>query len=61
MRQLREHPEGVDLGPLQPTMPERLQTKDKRIDLAPPLVVGDLDRLRATLAEAPDRRTATCC
>ncbi len=53
-RQLRKHPEGVDLGPLRPTMPGRLQTKDKRIDLAPPLVVGDLDRLRATLAEAPD-------
>ena len=56
-RQLRKHPEGVDLGPLRPTMPERLQTKDKRIDLAPPLVIGDLDRLRATLAEAPDLST----
>ena len=38
-------------------MPERLQTKNKRIDLAPPLVIGDLDRLRATLAEAPDLST----
>ncbi len=56
-RQLRKHPEGVDLGPLQPTMPERLQTKDKRIDLAPPLLIGDLDRLRATLAEGPDLST----
>ena len=53
-RRLRRHPEGVDLGPLRPTMPERLQTKNKRIDLAPPLLVGDLDRLRATLAGAPD-------
>jgi anaerobic selenocysteine-containing dehydrogenase len=50
-RALRKNPAGVDLGPLRPTMPGRLQTKDKRIDLAPPLVVGDLDRLRATLAE----------
>ena len=50
MLQLRAHPEGVDLGPLRPTMPERLQTKGKRIDLAPELVVADLDRLRATLA-----------
>ena len=50
-RELRRHPEGVDLGPLRPTMPERLQTKDQRIDLAPALLVGDLDRLRATLAE----------
>ena len=34
--------------------PGGCRPKDKRIDLAPPLVVGDLDRLRATLAEAPD-------
>lgn len=52
MLQLRAHPEGVDLGPLKPTMPARLQTKDQRIDLTPPLLVGDLDRLRASL-DAP--------
>ncbi|MDP2775316.1 MAG: molybdopterin-dependent oxidoreductase [Nocardioides sp.] len=49
MRRLRANPAGVDLGPLRPTMPERLQTKGKRIDLAAPLVVGDFDRLRASL------------
>ena len=54
LRTLRAHPSGVDLGPLRPTMPARLQTRDKRIDLAPALVVGDLDRLRATLAEPPE-------
>ncbi len=48
---LAEHPEGVDLGPLQPTMPGRLQTADQRIDLVPPLVVDDLDRLSAWLPE----------
>ena len=42
-------------------MPERLQTKDKRIDLAPALVVADLDRLRATLAEAARPPEASCC
>jgi len=46
MRALRSHPEGVDLGPLKPTMPDRLQTMDKLIHLAPDLVVADLDRLR---------------
>lgn len=51
MLQLRAHPAGVDLGPLKPTMPQRLQTRSKRIDLAPPLVVDDLDRLRESLAE----------
>ena len=57
MRALRQHPEGVDLGPLRPTMPDRLQTKDKRIHLAPDLVLADLARLRHTvetqLADAP--------
>ncbi len=55
MADLREHPEGVDLGPLRPTMPARLQTPDHRIDLAPTLITDDLPRLRATLdAAAPD-------
>jgi anaerobic selenocysteine-containing dehydrogenase len=52
--QLRRHPEGVDLGPLQPTMPGRLQTPQHRIDLAPTLVVGDLDRLHRWLDDRPD-------
>jgi anaerobic selenocysteine-containing dehydrogenase len=51
MRALRSHPEGVDLGPLRPTMPDRLQTKDKLIHLAPDLVVADLPRLRAAMDE----------
>ncbi len=57
MRALRSSPAGVDLGPLRPTMPGRLQTKDKLIHLAPDLVVADLVRLRAALgelAEEPD-------
>jgi anaerobic selenocysteine-containing dehydrogenase len=49
MRQLRKHPEGVDLGPLRPTMPARLHTENKRIDLAPAPLVADLDRLRSSL------------
>ena len=51
LKQLTRHPEGIDLGPLRPTMPERLQTKNHRIDLAPDLVVGDLPRLQAWLDE----------
>jgi anaerobic selenocysteine-containing dehydrogenase len=54
LRELRRHPEGVDLGPLRPTMPGRLQTPDHRIDLTPRLVVDDLDRLRRWLNERPD-------
>ena len=46
-------PEGVDLGPLRPCLPERLQTADKRVDLTPALVVDDLARLRASLESTP--------
>jgi len=54
MRALRKSPEGIDLGPLRPTMPDRLQTADQRIDLAPELVVADLDRVRAALDAGPE-------
>lgn len=53
MKQLRKNPAGVDLGPLRPTLPARLHTKDKRIDLAPAPLVADLDRLRAELPPNP--------
>jgi anaerobic selenocysteine-containing dehydrogenase len=35
-------------------MPARLQTANHRIDLAPDLVVGDLDRVHRWLADRPD-------
>lgn len=52
VRALRKAPDGVDLGPLRPTLPERLQTKNRRIDLAPALVLGDLARVRDALRPA---------
>ncbi len=53
MRALRKHPEGVDLGPLRPTMPERLQTDNRRIDLTPELLVADLDRVAEAFDGTP--------
>jgi anaerobic selenocysteine-containing dehydrogenase len=35
LQKLKENPNGIDLGPLKPSLPERLYTKDKRIDLCP--------------------------
>jgi anaerobic selenocysteine-containing dehydrogenase len=53
LRKLRAHPSGLDLGPLQPgLLPERLQTRDRRLVLAPSLVLADLERLAAV--QAPD-------
>jgi anaerobic selenocysteine-containing dehydrogenase len=53
IRRLRAQPGGVDLGPLRPTMPGRLQTRDKLIHLAPDLILADLPRLERVLGEAP--------
>lgn len=44
---LRDNPHGLDLGPLMPTMPERLPSKHPRIQLSPACYAEDLDRLRA--------------
>jgi anaerobic selenocysteine-containing dehydrogenase len=46
---------GIDLGALQPRVPELLRTPSGRIELAPPPLLADLERARARLAEpAPD-------
>ncbi len=47
MGRLRSAPHGVDLGPLEPCLPERLKTRGRRIDLAPEAFVADLARLKA--------------
>ena len=55
LRALRATPQGIDLGPLRPTMPGRLQTADKRIHLAPDLVIADLRRLQdSVVVPGPD-------
>jgi anaerobic selenocysteine-containing dehydrogenase len=44
---LRKAPHGIDLGPLQSMLPDRLPAEHGPIDLAPDLFVEDLGRLRA--------------
>ncbi len=51
LRWLEKQPHGVDLGPLEPCLPARLRTPGKRIQLAPPAMAADIDRL---LLEQPD-------
>jgi anaerobic selenocysteine-containing dehydrogenase len=52
LRRLIDHPHGIDLGPLEPQLPERLATPTRRIDLAPAVYLADLERLART-AERP--------
>jgi anaerobic selenocysteine-containing dehydrogenase len=46
---LEAAPHGIDLGPLAPSLPERLRTDDKRIRLAPVALVADIARVEAAL------------
>lgn len=45
-------PHGIDLGPLEPRLPERLYTPGRRIALAPPRLVADAARLVELRARA---------
>jgi len=49
MKTLRDHPHGVDLGPLEETLPGRLRTPDRRIPIAPRFIVDDVPRLEREL------------
>ncbi len=52
---LLDHPHGVDLGPLQPRLPEVLRTPTGFIELAAEPILADLPRLRAALdREVPE-------
>jgi anaerobic selenocysteine-containing dehydrogenase len=49
MSTLEQQPHGVDLGPLQPALPARLRTADRRLHLAPPVLINDVPRLESAL------------
>lgn len=50
METLKASPSGVDFGPLKPQLPERLQTPNKRINVAVPQVLEDLLRVADEVA-----------
>lgn len=47
--ELRAHPHGIDYGPMNSVLPERLLTANGRIALAPAAMLGDLARLARAL------------
>ncbi|MFJ3619230.1 molybdopterin oxidoreductase family protein [Streptomyces iakyrus] len=51
---LLAHPHGIDLGPLEPRLPQPLKTRSGRVELLPGPIADDLPRLRAALAERPE-------
>jgi anaerobic selenocysteine-containing dehydrogenase len=48
------NPHGVDFGPLRPRMPEVLRTPSGKVELAPPALLDDLDRLAETIDRVDD-------
>ncbi len=51
---LLANPHGVDLGALEPRIPEGLRTPTGMIELSPPSLIADLVRLEASIAKADD-------
>ncbi len=51
---LRQHPHGIDLGPLEPRLPNALRTKSGKVELAPQPIIDDIPRLRTLLDRDPD-------
>jgi anaerobic selenocysteine-containing dehydrogenase len=52
LRKLKEAVHGIDLGPLRSCLPQRLRTADKRIELAPEVLVKDVERVKTKFANA---------
>jgi anaerobic selenocysteine-containing dehydrogenase len=50
LKELKRHPHGIDLGPLQPRLRQVIGTPDRRVHLVPPPLAADLTRLEARLA-----------
>jgi anaerobic selenocysteine-containing dehydrogenase len=54
LARLREHPHGIDFGPLQPQLPEALRTTSGRIELAPATLLADVPRLLDAMGRRRD-------
>jgi len=53
LAKVKAAPGGIDLGALQPRIPELLRTPSGRIELAPPSLLADLPAVDAALSAAP--------
>ena len=56
LQKVKKAVHGIDLGPLKPCLPQRLRTPDKNIELAPDVLVKDVERVKARFLDdaAPD-------
>ena len=56
LAKLKEHPHGVDLGPLEPRIPEVLRTPSGRIELCPEPIAAEVRRIAAEPPPVDDGR-----
>jgi anaerobic selenocysteine-containing dehydrogenase len=56
LARLQEQPHGVDLGPLQPALPDVLRTQSGAVELFPEPIARDLGRLASDLRSVDDGR-----
>ena len=54
LQKLLDNPHGVDLGPLEPRVPEIIRTESGRIELCAPPIIDDVSRLSAAVDERTD-------
>jgi anaerobic selenocysteine-containing dehydrogenase len=54
LAKVKEHPEGLDFGPMVPRADEMVRTPTGQIELTPDYLVGDLPRLRTRMRDAVD-------
>jgi anaerobic selenocysteine-containing dehydrogenase len=59
LARIENTPGGIDLGPLQPRIPEALRTPSGKIELAPPPLLADLPRALSELGAAAAAATST--
>jgi len=52
---LRDHPHGVDYGAMLPRLPDVLRTPSGRIELAHPVLLADVERLKAAVPDLEQR------
>ncbi|KAA0024629.1 molybdopterin oxidoreductase family protein [Antrihabitans cavernicola] len=51
LQKLLDNPHGLDLGPLEPQLPDCLITASGKVELAPPQLLADVERLKAGLTQ----------
>ena len=53
---MKQHPHGIDFGPLEPRIPEALRTPSGKVELAPAPLLADLPRLAQSMTEFNDEQ-----